>query len=250
MKEDLEGIDLEVYGETGISSDEERILDELGIHGAERRQFLGQSLSGAIGLFAFNLLAKEQALGSMTPSAEALYSPTVGIENAVEVAFKVNGAAKTVQVDSRMSLLDTLREKLDLTGSKKGCDQGQCGACTVIIDGKRALSCLTLVATCKGKEVTTVEGLAKGEQLHPMQAAFIKHDGYQCGYCTPGQICSAVAMLDEIEAGIPSHASVDLTAPSEATAAEIRERMSGNICRCGAYSNIVDAISEVAGRKA
>ena len=248
MKEDLEGIDLEVYGETGISSDEERILDELGIHGAERRQFLGQSLSGAIGLFAFHLLAKEQALGSMTPSAEALYSPTVGIENAVEVAFKVNGAAKTVQVDSRMSLLDTLREKLDLTGSKKGCDQGQCGACTVIVDGKRVLSCLTLAATCKGKEVTTIEGIAKGEQLHPMQTAFIKHDGFQCGYCTPGQICSAVALLDEAKRGEASHATGDVRKQSSGlklSDEEIKERMSGNICRCGAYPGIAAAVKEV-----
>jgi len=248
MEDNLEGIDLEMYGEAAMSSDEERILDELGIHGAERRQFLGQSLSGAIGLFAFHLLAKEQALGAIEISSEALYSPTVGIENAVDVAFKVNGAAKTVQVDSRMSLLDTLREKLDLTGSKKGCDQGQCGACTVIIDGKRVLSCLTLAATCKGKEVTTVEGLAKGEQLHPMQAAFIKHDGFQCGYCTPGQLCSAVALLEEAKRGDASHATGDVRKDARAlklTDDEIRERMSGNICRCGAYPGIVAAVKEV-----
>jgi xanthine dehydrogenase YagT iron-sulfur-binding subunit len=248
MEDNLEGIDLEVYGETSMSSDEERILDELGIHGADRRKFLGQSLSGAIGLFAFHLLAKEQALGAMTPSAEALYAPLVGIENAVVVAFKVTGAAQKLQVDSRMSLLDTLREKLDLTGSKKGCDQGQCGACTVIVDGKRVLSCLTLAATCKGKDVTTVEGLAKGEQLHPMQAAFIKHDGFQCGYCTPGQICSAVALLDEAKRGDASHATGDVRKQSgglRLSDDEIRERMSGNICRCGAYPGIVAAVKEV-----
>lgn len=248
MEDNLEGIDLELYGEGGLNSDEERILDELGIHGAERRKFLGQSLSGVIGLFAFQLLAREQALGSVTPSAEALYAPQIGLENAVEVAFKVNGEARKLAVDSRMSLLDALREKLDLTGPKKGCDQGQCGACTVIVDGRRVLSCLTLAATCKGKEVTTVEGLAKGDELHPMQAAFIRNDGFQCGYCTPGQICSAVALLDEAKRGDVSHATTDVRKEVRGlklSDEEIRERMSGNICRCGAYPGIVAAVKEV-----
>jgi xanthine dehydrogenase YagT iron-sulfur-binding subunit len=165
----------------------------------------------------------------------------------MHVAFDVNGTRRQLELDPRTTLLDALREHLHLTGTKKGCDQGQCGACTVIVDGRRITSCLTLAVMHEGD---TIEGLGTPENLHPMQAAFVKHDGYQCGYCTPGQICSAVAVLDEIKAGIPSHVSTDLTALPEPTAAEIRERMSGNICRCGAYSNIVDAITEVAGRKA
>jgi xanthine dehydrogenase YagT iron-sulfur-binding subunit len=147
-------------------------------------------------------------------------------------------------------LLDALREKLHLTGTKKGCDHGQCGACTVILDGRRINSCLTLAVMHEGGSVTTVEGLGTPQNLHPMQAAFVKHDGYQCGFCTPGQICSAVAVLEEIKAGIPSHVSGELNSQPQLTGEELRERMSGNICRCGAYSNIVEAISEVAGRKA
>jgi xanthine dehydrogenase YagT iron-sulfur-binding subunit len=162
----------------------------------------------------------------------------------------VNGSTRNLALDTRTTLLDTLREHLHLTGTKKGCDHGQCGACTVHIDGRRINSCLTLAVMHQGDGITTIEGLGTPENLHPMQAAFVKHDGYQCGYCTPGQICSAVAVLGEIEAGIPSHVSANLNAPMEITAAELRERMSGNICRCGAYSNIVDAITEVAGRKA
>jgi xanthine dehydrogenase YagT iron-sulfur-binding subunit len=162
--------------------------------------------------------------------------------------MKVNGAAKSLEVDSRMSLLDTLRERLELTGTKKGCDQGQCGACTVIVNGNRILSCLTLAAQCQGKEVTTIEGLAKDDELHPMQAAFIKHDGFQCGYCTPGQICSAVALLNEAKNGDASHVTKNLRSNARSiklTDEEIRERMSGNICRCGAYPGIVAAIREV-----
>ncbi len=248
MKDNLEGIDLEPYGETALNPDEERILDDLGIFGADRRKFLGQSLSSVIGLFAFQLLAKEQAVGAITPSSEALYAAQIGVENAVDVTFKVNGVSKNLAVDSRMSLLDALRERLDLTGSKKGCDQGQCGACTVIVDGRRVLSCLTLAATCKGKEVTTVEGFAKGDELHPIQAAFIKYDGFQCGYCTPGQICSAVALLDEAKRGDVSHATADVRKTGtglKLSSDEIMERMSGNICRCGAYPGIVAAIAEV-----
>jgi xanthine dehydrogenase YagT iron-sulfur-binding subunit len=147
-----------------------------------------------------------------------------------------------------VTLLDALRERLNLTGSKKGCDHGQCGACTVIVDGRRVLSCLTLAAMCEGKEVTTIEGLAKGEALHPMQAAFIKHDGFQCGYCTPGQICSAVALMQEAKNGEASYVTANLrtkAANLKLSDEEIRERMSGNICRCGAYPNIVTAIREV-----
>jgi xanthine dehydrogenase YagT iron-sulfur-binding subunit len=167
-----------------------------------------------------------------------------------KVTLTVNGGQHALELDTRTSLLDALREHLDLTGTKKGCDHGQCGACTVIIDGRRINSCLTLAIMHEGDKITTVEGLGVPDNLHPMQAAFVKHDGYQCGYCTPGQICSGVAVLDEIKAGIPSHVTADLNAPVQMTETELRERMSGNICRCGAYSNIVDAIVEVARRPA
>ena len=167
-----------------------------------------------------------------------------------KVSFKVNGAAQSLDVDNRTTLLDALREHLHLTGTKKGCDHGQCGACTVIVDGRRINSCLSLAVMHEGASVTTIEGLGTPRKLHPMQAAFVKHDGYQCGYCTPGQICSAVAVLDEVKRGVPSHVTVDLNVKPLLSAEELRERMSGNICRCGAYSNIVDAMSEVAGVKA
>ena len=167
-----------------------------------------------------------------------------------KVALSVNSKVSEVMVDTRTTLLDLLREHLHLTGTKKGCDHGQCGACTVIVDGRRINSCLSLAVMHEGDSVTTIEGLGTAENMHPMQAAFVKHDGFQCGYCTPGQICSAVAMLDEIKASVPSHVSDDLNEPFQLTNAELRERMSGNICRCGAYSNIAEAITEVAGRKA
>lgn len=163
-----------------------------------------------------------------------------------KVRLTVNRISCEIDVDNRTTLLDLLRENLQLTGTKKGCDHGQCGACTVIIDGRRVNSCLTLAVMNEGAEVTTIEGLGAPGDLHPMQAAFVKHDGFQCGYCTPGQICSSVAMLEEIAADIPSHVTDDLMSKARPTAEEIRERMSGNICRCGAYSNIVDAITEVA----
>jgi xanthine dehydrogenase YagT iron-sulfur-binding subunit len=166
------------------------------------------------------------------------------------VAFQVNGKRHQLDVDTRTTLLDALRENLHLTGTKKGCDHGQCGACTVIVDGRRINSCLSLAVMHEGAQITTIEGLGTPDKLHPMQAAFIKHDGFQCGYCTPGQICSAVSVLDEIRQGIPSHVSADLNVRPLLSAAEIRERMSGNLCRCGAYSNIVDAITDVAGRTA
>jgi xanthine dehydrogenase YagT iron-sulfur-binding subunit len=167
-----------------------------------------------------------------------------------KVSFNVNGSARELELDTRTTLLDALRERMLLPGTKKGCDHGQCGACTVIVDGRRINSCLTLAVMHEGDNITTVEGLGTPQNLHPMQGSFVKHDGYQCGYCTPGQICSAVAVLDEIKAGIPSPVSADRTARPQVTAAELRERMSGNICRCGAYSNIVEAITEVAGRQA
>jgi xanthine dehydrogenase YagT iron-sulfur-binding subunit len=163
------------------------------------------------------------------------------------VTLEVNGTPHTLALDNRTSLLDTLREHLHLTGTKKGCDHGQCGACTVLVDGERINSCLTLAVMHQGAKVTTIEGLGTPAQLHPLQAAFIQHDGYQCGYCTPGQICSAVGALDELRRGVPSHVSASLSERPLLSADELRERMSGNICRCGAYSNIVEAISEVAG---
>ncbi|MBB4657537.1 aldehyde dehydrogenase iron-sulfur subunit PaoA [Parvularcula dongshanensis] len=166
------------------------------------------------------------------------------------VRLTVNGEERTLELDNRTSLLDALREHMHLTGTKKGCDHGQCGACTVMVNGERINSCLTLAVMHDGDEVTTIEGLGTPDDPHAMQAAFVKHDGYQCGYCTPGQICSAVAMLDEIEAGMPSHVTPDLTARPQASEAEIKERMSGNICRCAAYPNILAAITEVEGARA
>jgi len=167
-----------------------------------------------------------------------------------KVAMKVNGERRELSVDTRTSLLDTLREHLKLTGTKKGCDHGQCGACTVLVNGERINSCLSLAVMHEGDEITTIEGLGTPERLHPMQAAFVEHDGYQCGYCTPGQICSAVAVLDEIRRGIPSHVQADVAAMPALSNDELRERMSGNICRCGAYSNIMEAMQQVAGETA
>ena len=165
------------------------------------------------------------------------------------VGFTVNGQTHQLELDNRTSLLDALREHLHLTGSKKGCDHGQCGACTMIVDGRRINGCLTLAVMHQGAEITTIEGLGTPEHLHPMQAAFIRRDGYQCGYCTPGQICSAVAVVEEIDQGVPSHVTDDLQATPGYSEAELRERMSGNICRCGAYSNIIEAINDVAGER-
>lgn len=166
------------------------------------------------------------------------------------VSVTVNGQPHQLEIDTRTTLLDALRDHLHLTGTKKGCDHGQCGACTVIADGRRMNSCLSFAVMHEGSQITTIEGLGQPDRLHPMQAAFVKHDGYQCGYCTPGQICSAVAVLNEIKSGIPSHVSPDLTAQPRLTVDEVRERMSGNICRCGAYSNIIEAITEVSGSAA
>jgi xanthine dehydrogenase YagT iron-sulfur-binding subunit len=164
------------------------------------------------------------------------------------VELNINGRSHVLNLDPRTTLLDTLREHLALTGSKKGCDHGQCGACTVLIDGRRMNSCLTLAVMHDRQSITTIEGLADGENLHPMQAAFVEHDGFQCGYCTSGQICSAVGMLSEAHAGMPSYATADLADLKPGlTDVEIRERMSGNICRCAAYPNIVAAIKQSAG---
>lgn len=167
---------------------------------------------------------------------------------AVKVELRINGGAYLLTLDPRTTLLDALREHLALTGSKKGCDHGQCGACTVLIEGRRINSCLTLAVMHDGQSVTTIEGLAEGGNLHPLQTAFVEHDGFQCGYCTSGQICSAIGMLAESRLGMPSYVTEDLARPAaELTDAEIRERMSGNICRCAAYPNIVEAIKQAAG---
>ncbi|MCG5487248.1 MAG: 2Fe-2S iron-sulfur cluster binding domain-containing protein [Sinorhizobium meliloti] len=176
-------------------------------------------------------------------------APSAGPASTLPVLLNINSNDVAVEVDPRTTLLDTLRNHLGLTGSKKGCDHGQCGACTVLVNGRRINACLTLAAMHEGDEITTIEGLAGEDELHPMQAAFIEHDGFQCGYCTPGQICSAVGMLREASEGWPSHATADVAAASHnLTDAEIRERMSGNLCRCAAYPNIVAAIRDAAER--
>ncbi|MDX6301592.1 MAG: xanthine dehydrogenase YagT iron-sulfur-binding subunit [Nocardioidaceae bacterium] len=164
------------------------------------------------------------------------------------ITLQVDGRERTVTVDTRTSLLDALRERLEVTSPKKGCDHGQCGACTVLLDGRRTLSCLSLAVAQDGSEVVTAAGLADGDALHPVQQSFVDHDGLQCGYCTPGQVCSAVGMLQEAADGYPSHVTEDLNAEVVLTDDEIRERMSGNLCRCAAYPNILAAIREVAGR--
>jgi xanthine dehydrogenase YagT iron-sulfur-binding subunit len=204
----------------------ERILPHLSV--LSRRRFLGTA--GATTL----------AMAARPPSAEAATEP------AQKVALTVNGRRHALDIDPRVTLLDALRENLALTGTKKGCDQGQCGACTVIVNGQRINSCLTLAVMHAGDEITTIEGLAEDGDLHPMQAAFVRHDGLQCGYCTPGQICSAVALMAEHKAGWPSHVTADVATVPALTDTEIAERMSGNICRCAAYANIVAAIRDVA----
>ncbi|MVM35477.1 2Fe-2S iron-sulfur cluster binding domain-containing protein [Spirosoma sp. HMF4905] len=239
-----------------LTEDEKRLfadlmpedLTEILDTGVNRRHFLKLMAMAGGGILAAQSAVAEQLMtrpfnesGPENPTSDSL-------ENRVDVSFNVNGIARKLTVDSRMTLLDTIRERLDLTGSKKGCDHGQCGACTVIVNGHRMLSCLTLAASCEGKTVQTIEGLAQGSSLHPMQEAFLKHDGFQCGFCTPGQICSAVAMLDEVKKGHLSYVTQNVrqpAGPAKLSDEEIRERMSGNICRCGAYPNIVAAIHEV-----
>jgi xanthine dehydrogenase YagT iron-sulfur-binding subunit len=183
-------------------------------------------------------LTSSPSLADTSPQAADAPSGTVRLT--------INGRQYALELDPRTTLLDTLREHLALTGTKKGCDQGQCGACTVLVNGQRINSCLTLAVMHAGDDVTTVEGLVEDGDLHPMQAAFVHHDGLQCGYCTPGQICSAVALLAEHKAGWPSHVTADVATVPALSDVEIAERMSGNICRCGAYANIVAAIRDVA----
>jgi len=207
-------------------------IDDLLIFGSPetRRRFL-QQMAGASA--AVTLGPALMGMGTAR-AAEAPATPAGGAPaGTTTVQFTINGKAHALELDPRVTLLDALRERLNLTGSKKGCDHGQCGACTVLVNGRRINSCLSLAVTHEGDEITTIEGLANGDELHPVQAAFIEHDGFQCGYCTPGQICSAVALLKE------GHAKTD---------GDIREWMSGNLCRCGAYPNIVAAIKEAQGK--
>ncbi len=201
-----------------------------------RRQFLAASGVVSAGVAA-----------GLSPAAAAQQAAAAGVQT-LPLTLSINKQQRQVTVDTRTSLLDLLREHLDLTGSKKGCDHGQCGACTVLLDGRRANSCLTLAVAAQGYEITTIEGLGDENHLHPVQAAFLEHDGYQCGYCTPGQICSATALLEEQKRGELSQVSFETgkTTRPTLTDEEIRERMSGNLCRCGAYPNIVAAVRAVA----
>lgn len=225
--------------DTPLSEDEAALARRLGINGLSRRDFIALLSAAGLSSAGGQILFSEAAFAA--PAAKA--APP---QNALPVVLQVNGQRHALKLDPRTTLLDALREHLALTGTKKGCDHGQCGACTVIVDGERRLSCLTLAAQAEDAQITTIEGLADGERLHPMQAAFVQHDGFQCGYCTPGQICSAVALLNEIKRGDASHASADVSRPvTELSDAEVRERMSGNICRCGAYPKIVAAIQDV-----
>ncbi len=224
-----------------LTADEAALMKELERSGLPRREFLKIASYTGTGLLGTQLLATRGA------SAQAAATTAAASEAGavLPLGLHVNGTLHEVKLDPRTVLLDALRETLGLTGTKKGCDHGQCGACTVIVDGKRVLSCLTLAAQAEGKVIRTVEGLA-GEELHPMQEAFIKHDSFQCGYCTPGQLCSAVALLDEAKRGDASFITRDLSKPDpDLSDDEIRERMSGNICRCAAYPQILAAIREV-----
>lgn len=248
----VEHFDVEIHDGGGL--EENTVAEILDAKGTARRQFLTQTSLATAALVAAPWLPTDQAHAAEQThvvDGDVISATSDAAKDAgtMTVKLRINGAEKTLQIEPRVTLLDALRERLELTGSKKGCDHGQCGACTVLVDGKRINSCLTLAVMMEGKEITTIEGLAHGDELHPVQAAFIKHDGFQCGYCTPGQICSAVGMLSEMSAGTVSFVTSDVRTTSRValTDDEIRERMSGNICRCGAYPGIVAAVREAAG---
>ncbi len=210
-----------------------------------RRNFLGQALTAA-----GTVIAAPSLLDAAKASEEKASTQSPGL-NEMKVTLKINNTPQVLTIEPRVTLLDTLRERLGLTGSKKGCDHGQCGACTVLIDGQRVYACLALAVMQEGKEIVTIEGLAQGDVLHPVQAAFIENDGFQCGYCTPGQICAAIALLDEVKRGCASAITPDLNRPPqlvELSDAEIKERLSGNLCRCSAYNGIVAAVQQAAGQ--
>ncbi len=201
-------------------------------------------------------ITRRELVGAVVVGSAISVFPTVAVENSassggIAVSLDINGERHSVDIDPRTTVLDFLREDLHLTGTKKGCDHGQCGACTVLVNGERRNSCLMLAVMQQGKQITTIEGFARGRELHPMQQAFIDHDGLQCGYCTPGQICSAVAMLNEARAGAPSYVTENISrlGPIHLSDDEIRERMSGNICRCGAYAGILAAIRQESQRQ-
>ncbi|HEX8921256.1 MAG TPA: 2Fe-2S iron-sulfur cluster-binding protein [Pyrinomonadaceae bacterium] len=229
----LDEVDSELLAADGV--DREEIEAFLSEDGEARRRFLKQALMAGGGIAAANLLLSYRIkVLAQTEASASLASAQAEMAGAIPVTLRVNGKSYPLKLEPQVTLLDALRERIGLTGSKKGCDRGQCGACTVLADGHRINSCLALAAAYDGAEITTIEGLANGEQLHPLQEAFIKHDGFQCGYCTPGQIMSAAGLLKE---GCPEGMTV-------------RECMSGNICRCGAYNGIVAAIEEVRGKRA
>ena len=209
-----------------------------------RRNFLGQSLFTAGAAIAAPSLLSASQNQNVSASNDL-------VEGETSIKIKINGQLKTLNVEPRVTLLDALRENLGLTGSKKGCDHGQCGACTVLIDGQRVYSCLTLAVMQEDREITTIEGLATGDNLHPVQTAFLENDGFQCGYCTPGQICASIALLDEVKNGDVSYVTSDLNNPptlASLSETEIKERMSGNLCRCSAYNGIVAAVQQAAGQ--
>ncbi len=229
-----------------FTEDESALLAELASGNMPRRDFMKVISATGAGVFGMQMLTQQKIAAQTAGLAEGATGVSAASLPSFPVSFTVNGVAEKLDLDPRVTLLDALRHKLELTGTKKGCDHGQCGACTVIVDGKRVLSCLTLAAQADGKEITTVEGLATDDGLHPMQEAFIEHDGFQCGYCTPGQLCSAVALLDEAKRGEASFVTADLdNPPTELSDDEVRERMSGNICRCAAYPQILAAIQQV-----
>ncbi|MBD0269341.1 MAG: 2Fe-2S iron-sulfur cluster binding domain-containing protein [Cyanobacteria bacterium Co-bin8] len=215
---------------------------------ASRRGFLGQALAAAgTVIVAPKVLDSDRTANAEPPPLDR----HVSVQGETPVTLTINGQARTVQIEPRVTLLDALRERLGLTGTKKGCDHGQCGACTVLVDGERVYACLALAIMQEDRAITTIEGLTQGDHLHPVQAAFIENDGFQCGYCTPGQICATVALLEEVRRGCVSAVTADLThAPQLASLseAEIKERLSGNLCRCSAYNGVVAAVQQVAGQ--